>query len=170
MPTVHWVTPKLSEQFLRLLGPLICHLCSYFIIMYQHVQMRGIGRKSNIYISSHKFSNNLGPKIINQPIITSFSCTTILYSSAHKRISEYTNFLLQLSTHIPFNMASLLANMAIDVDNNFFRGRSNSSSKVSSRSVLVTSIASSVSYHQRCYEYSDTNNFLFFYFILFYFF
>ena len=26
LSTVHWVTPELSEWFLRLLGPLICHL------------------------------------------------------------------------------------------------------------------------------------------------
>ena len=51
-------------------------------------------------------------------------------------------------------MARILADIAMDINNDFIRERSNSSSKVNSRSALVTSIASSVTYHQRM----ETNN------------
>ena len=44
--------------------------------------------------------------------------------------------------------------MVIDVDNNFIRKRMNSSSKVSSKSTLVTSNASSIPYYERM----ETNN------------
>jgi len=42
----------------------------------------------------------------------------------------------------------------MDVDNNFIRKRMNSSSKVSSKSTLVTSNASSIPYYERM----ETNN------------
>ena len=51
-------------------------------------------------------------------------------------------------------MARIQANMAMDINNDFIRGRINSPSKVSSRSILVTSNASSILYYERI----KTNN------------
>jgi len=47
--------------------------------------------------------------------ITSFSHTTILYGSAHKKISEYTTSALNSK---PSQMARIPANVAMDIDNN----------------------------------------------------
>ena len=49
----------------------------------------------------------------------------------------------------PIQMAFIPANVMMDVDNNFIRGRSNSPSKVSSRNTLVLLTVSSISYHER---------------------
>ena len=49
----------------------------------------------------------------------------------------------------PTQMAFIPANVAMDVNNDFIRGRSNSPSKASSRSTSVLSAASSIPYHER---------------------
>ena len=46
-------------------------------------------------------------------------------------------------------MTFIPANVAIDIYNDFIRGRSNFPSKVSLRSALILSAASSISYHER---------------------
>ena len=51
-------------------------------------------------------------------------------------------------------MAKMPANVVINVNNDFIRGRTNSPSKASLRSASVTSNAFSILYHERM----DTNN------------
>jgi len=58
----------------------------------------------------------------------------------------------------PIQIAFILANVGMDVDNNFIRERSNSFSKVSSRSASVLSAASSIPYYERMEIKNDLSN------------
>jgi len=82
---------------------------------------------------------------------TSFSLTTILYSSVHKRISKYT-----LSTSATSSkssaMANLLSNIDMNIDINIIRGRFASSSKLNLREFSILSNASSSLYYERIEE------------------
>ena len=79
---------------------------------------------------------------------TSFSLTTILYSSVHKRINKY---ILSTSTTSSksFAMANLLSNINMNIDINIIRGRFASSSKLNLREFSILSNTSSSLYYER---------------------
>ena len=82
-------------------------------------------------------------------LITSFSLTSILYSSVYKRISKYIYFPISTIIQKPTQISFTLANVVIDININFIRRRSNTSSNISSRSALVLLKALSILYFKR---------------------
>jgi len=85
--------------------------------------------------------------------ITSFSLTTILHSSTHKRISEYIAY---ISTDKPqTNQISLSKQYLMDIEIDLPRGRSTSLSTNSSRGISINSATSSMAYTERVQAQSE---------------